>query len=201
VFVVVGHANARAREVNLAACDAGGIPVLRRCSGGGTVVQMPGILNYALILRIPAEGPFATLAGTNRVVMERMRRCVQGLQPLGGLPVSVQGITDLCVGDRKVMGNAQRRRRMALLFHGSFLLSADLSTFERLLQPPSREPDYRKGRTHKEFCVNLGIPAAALRAALVAEWNGRRDLIEGLDARVRRLMDSRYARAEWHGKF
>ena len=38
-FVVVGYANKLATEVNVAACEARGIPVLRRCSGGGTVSQ------------------------------------------------------------------------------------------------------------------------------------------------------------------
>src|SRR5436190_1549788 len=51
-FVVVGYSNQVAQEVDVAACDAAGIPVLRRCSGGGTVVQGPGCLNYALVLNI-----------------------------------------------------------------------------------------------------------------------------------------------------
>ena len=32
-FVVVGYANKVASEVNLPACEARGIPILRRCSG------------------------------------------------------------------------------------------------------------------------------------------------------------------------
>src|SRR5215831_6230774 len=44
-FVVVGYGNSIATEVNLAACEAERIPVLRRCSGGGTVLQGPGCLN------------------------------------------------------------------------------------------------------------------------------------------------------------
>ena len=44
-FVVVGYANKVETEVNVAACEARKIPILRRCSGGGTVVQGPGCLN------------------------------------------------------------------------------------------------------------------------------------------------------------
>src|SRR5947207_14044583 len=36
--VVIGRAQRAAREVNLAACAAGGVPVLRPASGGGTAV-------------------------------------------------------------------------------------------------------------------------------------------------------------------
>src|ERR1041385_179712 len=44
-FVVLGYANALHREVNVAACEAAQIPIMRRCSGGGTVLQGPGCLN------------------------------------------------------------------------------------------------------------------------------------------------------------
>ena len=39
-FVVVGYANKVASEVNVPACEAKGIPIFRRCSGGGTVVPV-----------------------------------------------------------------------------------------------------------------------------------------------------------------
>ena len=35
-FIVVGYANKVATEVNVAACEKKGIPIFRRCSGGGT---------------------------------------------------------------------------------------------------------------------------------------------------------------------
>src|ERR1041385_9053841 len=72
-FVVVGYANAVATEVNVAECRARNIPVLRRCSGGGTVVQGPGCLNYSAILKIETDGPLKTATSTNRFVMERNR--------------------------------------------------------------------------------------------------------------------------------
>src|SRR5215510_4968605 len=56
-FVVVGYAQEIAREVNYEACQKRGIQVLRRCSGGGTVVQGPGCLNYGLALRFAPEDP------------------------------------------------------------------------------------------------------------------------------------------------
>ena len=47
-FVVLGYANRAAREANLEFCRSAGIRVLRRCSGGGAVLQGPGCLNYSL---------------------------------------------------------------------------------------------------------------------------------------------------------
>ena len=49
-FLVLGRSGRADQEVNLAACEADGIPVLRRSSGGGTILQAPGCLNFALIL-------------------------------------------------------------------------------------------------------------------------------------------------------
>src|ERR1035441_2815400 len=57
-FVVVGYANKAATEVNLPVCRELVIPVLRRCTGGGTVLQGPGVLNYSLILRIDESAQF-----------------------------------------------------------------------------------------------------------------------------------------------
>jgi lipoate-protein ligase A len=76
-FVVVGYANKVVREVNVAACKAQGVPIFRRCSGGGTVVQGPGCLNYALVLLITADGPTRTISAANRFIMERNRAAVE----------------------------------------------------------------------------------------------------------------------------
>jgi lipoate-protein ligase A len=91
-FVVVGYANKIESEVNVAECRRRGVPILRRCSGGGTVVQGPGCLNYNLTLRIPESGPLMTVTGTNEFVMERHRAAMEQLL---GVPVAVKGHTDL----------------------------------------------------------------------------------------------------------
>ncbi|HRX57114.1 MAG TPA: hypothetical protein P5016_21580, partial [Verrucomicrobiales bacterium] len=46
-FVVLGRSNSLAGEVDTEACRQRNIPILRRVSGGGTVVQGPGCLSYA----------------------------------------------------------------------------------------------------------------------------------------------------------
>ena len=85
-FVVVGYANKVATEVNVAACEARGIPILRRCSGGGTVLQGPGCLNYSLILKIDAAGPLHSIASTNRFIMDRNRAAIESALHNCGFP-------------------------------------------------------------------------------------------------------------------
>ena len=56
-FVVLGTAQVFAIEVHEAACRRDGVPVLRRCSAGGCVLQGPGSLNYSLVLCLENAAP------------------------------------------------------------------------------------------------------------------------------------------------
>ena len=199
-FVVVGYANRAAREVNLAACRERGIPVLRRCSGGGTVVQGAGCLNYSVILRIGGEGSRGTesIGSTNGHVLARNQAAVKSLV---NETVEIQGHTDLAVNGRKFSGNAQRRLRSALIFHGTFLLNFDLGLIEQVLPLPSQEPEYRRGRAHGEFVTNLNLPAAEVKAAMRKVWGAEEEFKVDLSERARELVAEKYGSEKWNGKF
>ncbi len=197
-FIVVGYANQAATEVDLDYCQREGLPVLRRCSGGGTILQGPGCLNYTLVLRITEGSPLATIHDTNAFVLERHRTMVSQL--VGG-KVERQGDTDLSVGGLKFSGNAQRRRKHCLLFHGTFLLNVDIEMVERALPMPSRQPGYRLNRSHTDFLVNLKLPPATLKSALVEAWQAaeRFEQIPGKEIEI--LAREKYRLDEWNRKF
>lgn len=195
-FVVLGYANKAAVEVDLEACRKRDVPVVRRSSGGGAVLQGPGCLNYSLVLRI--SGALESITETNCFVMQRNR---DALQPLIKGKIEVRGHTDLAIDNLKFSGNSQRRRREFLLFHGSFLLNFDLSMIEQLLRFPSKQPGYRLGRSHKEFLANAGVSSDAIKAALAGAWNAEQtrktlpfDQIKGL---VREI----YSNPNWNFKW
>lgn len=199
IFVVLGHGNAIRGEVNLPACERLGVPVLRRCSGGGTVVQGPGCLNYALLLPIAAGGPLVSVVSANRWIMERQR---QALATLTAEPVAVKGHTDLVLADRKFSGNAQRRARHWLLFHGTILLQFDLGLIERLLAPlPPRRPTYRHDRAHRDFVTSFPASPDSVKVALRAAWSATEVCENWPRTRVARLAAEKYSRAEWTWKF
>lgn len=50
-MVVLGRSSHAAEEVNLEACRAMNVPVLRRSSGGAAIVAGPGCLMYSVVLR------------------------------------------------------------------------------------------------------------------------------------------------------
>ena len=192
-FVVVGYGNHVATEVEVEACRREGIPILRRCSGGGTVLQGPGCLNYAVVLRLESNSAWQTIPGANRVIMERNRAALESLL---GRSVRVRGFTDLALGELKFSGNAQRRHRQALLFHGTFLLDFDLSLIQRLLPLPSKQPDYRQDRAHAQFVTNLNVPETDVKQALRLAWGATATLSEPPD--FGRLLAEKYNRAEWN---
>jgi lipoate-protein ligase A len=194
-FVVVGYGNDVEPEVNLRACREAGVPVRRRISGGGTVLQGPGCLNYALILRISEAGPTRSIRATNEFVMGRNAAALGGLL---GAPVRVAGDTDLALGERKFSGNAQRRRRDFLLFHGTLLLDFELPLIGRYLREPARRPDYRAARRHDEFVMNLGVPAGRVKAALIEAWGATpAGVSSALLAEIAALAAGKYSDPDW----
>ncbi len=146
--VVMGSSEQAEDVVDASACGALGVAVLKRCSGGGTVLQTSGVLNYSLIT--PAPGDLNMGAsfrqGTNLICAILARLGVTGVP---------QGYSDVTVGNRKISGNAQARRWRALLVHGTLLVDFDFELAEKVLLHPPREPEYRRRRSHREFLVTL----------------------------------------------
>lgn len=197
-FVVVGYANRVATETNMSFCAANGIPVLRRCTGGGTVLQGPGCLNYSLILRITEASPLWTITTTNDYVMQRHQ---DALSALLKVRVEKQGHTDLTVGGLKFSGNAQRRKRHYLIFHGCFLLDMDIDLLQKTLLMPSKQPAYRAGRSHSDFLVNLKLASQLVKSSLRDIWNANEALREFPLERVNFLVTEKYSRPDWNRKF
>jgi len=188
-FLVLGYSNKARTEAHLDRARQDGIPVLRRCTGGGAVLQGPGCLNYSLIL------PFTDqISETNRSIMQRHAAAL-------GHGVEVRGHSDLTLGDLKFSGNAQRRKRRYLLFHGSFLLNLDLERIERLLPLPSREPDYRHHRSHREFLMNVELAGQRLRNALKQDWQATQPFTDVPLEKIAALAHSQYASDDWTFKF
>jgi lipoate-protein ligase A len=224
-FVVVGYGNHVATEVNVAACNEDGIPILRRCSGGGTVLQGPGCLNYSLVLKVEQGGPVASISAANRFIMERNRARIENLlrgnrreeapiktsQSLvtSAATIRIRGCTDLTLDPRpstldpalKFSGNAQRRKKHFLLFHGTFLLNFDLALIDKFLRMPSKEPDYRRGRSHKNFLTNLQLPADAVNRALREAWSSTATLEMLPRDAIASLASDKYVTKEWNFRF
>src|SRR5438477_9546401 len=183
-FVVLGYANKAEIEVNVKACRERRIPIFRRCSGGGAVLQGPGCLNYSLVMRTERADALQSISETNCFIMKRNAEAVSSLL---GRPVPVQGYTDLALDNLKFSGNSQRRRRASILFHGSFLLDFDIGMIEELLLFPSKQPAYRQDRPHCEFLTTLKLPVHAIKTALQKQWEAFELLVNAPCSRIASL--------------
>lgn len=166
-FVVLGPACRRCDHVHAAACEQDAIPVLRRASGGGTVLQGPGCLSYALILPLTLHPDLSDIRATNRLILERIARALHRWEPA----TAFRGISDLAIDGHKISGNAQRRKRHALLFHGTVLHAMPADLIARYLKHPERQPDYRADRPHGTFLRTIDVPSYDLKRAIAGIWD------------------------------
>jgi lipoate-protein ligase A len=197
-FVVLGYSNKMRREINEVSCRRLQIPVLRRSSGGGTVLQGPGCLNFTLVLKIAEHPALKSITRTNAFVLERHEAA---LRPLLGPAVRARGTSDLALGDFKFSGNAQRRKRHFLLFHGTFLLDFDIGLMEEVLLHPPAEPDYRKNRPHVGFVTNVKVPVKAIKEALKKAWNVNGKLEKFPKDKIEELVKEKYSKDGWNLRY
>ncbi len=162
-FVVIGSGQQLRRVVHEFQCLQDGIPILRRCSAGGAVLQGPGSLNFALALSYERFPDVALLHGSYDFILERVVLALASL----GLKAQRGGVSDLAIEGMKCSGNAQRRKRNACLHHGTLLYRVDHDAMGRYLVEPEDRPAYRGMRTHEEFVGGIGVSPDKLRMALL----------------------------------
>jgi lipoate-protein ligase A len=66
---------------------------------------------------------------------------------------------------------------------------------------PSRQPDYRHNRPHREFLTNVQTDSARLKLALRQRWGATESLRELPEQRIHDLVRDVYASQAWTLKF
>lgn len=168
VFVVMGLSKSLNQDVHEMACLRDGIDILKRCSGGGTVLQGPGCFNYSYILPLSYHQQLQSVSSTTAYVLSLVQATLASLIP----NTQQKGISDLVINDLKFSGNAQRRIKHAVLFHGTILYNFDVSLITKYLKEPIDQPVYRHHRHHCDFIQNIGITKDQLISLFSAKTNG-----------------------------
>ena len=168
LFVVLGRTSKEEEDVDLEACARDGIPVLRRSSGGGTVIQGPGCLNFSLILSKASRPGLLAINDSYRVILDQVLKGLATLEIRGGF----RPVCDLVLEGtaKKFSGNAQRRGKKFLLHHGTILYAFDLDLIGRYLKMPLKMPEYRCARSHGTFVTNVAARPDDLRRVITASF-------------------------------
>src|SRR5438552_2259854 len=96
--VVLGAGCRLVEDVNVDACQRDEVPILRRSSGGGTVLWGPGCLLYSLILRYERAPVLNDIGASYHYILGRL---IAALEVPG---VRQEGISDLALDGHKFSG-------------------------------------------------------------------------------------------------
>ncbi len=136
-YVCLGLHDDLDQEIDRAYCEAHGLPLLRRETGGGVVYLDRNQIFFQLVLR--RDNPALPL--------RRQRLYERFLQPairacrFYGLPAELRAPADITVGGCKCSGNAAGDIGECVAYVGNILLDFDFDLMCRLLRVPG--PDFR----------------------------------------------------------
>ena len=149
LYIVLGLSNQPEISLIAETVVSDQVPVLKRPSGGETVILSPKTLVISILERSEQLAPSRSYFGRWN------RHIIAALENLGVRNLGLKGISDIAIGPKKILGCAIYRRMDSLFYHAVLNVSESAITIERYLRHPNREPDYRQGRSHTEFVTSL----------------------------------------------
>jgi len=167
--VVLGRGS-KVEEANTSQCEQDSVPIVRRCSGGASIVAGPGCLMYSVVISLELRPELRSINAAHQFVMDKIHRAVVDIDHR----VDLQGICDLSIDGRKFSGNALRYKRDWLLYHGTILYDFPIQAIACYLNFPPRQPSYREGRSHEDFLTNIQTSREQLSQRLCDIWGVRR---------------------------
>ena len=148
-YIVIGRANNPSDSVNLDIAQKDNIPVLKRPSGGESVVLSPNTL--VISVKITDDNSLKT----HKYFQIINEQIISALQNIGVNNLNMKGISDISIGNLKILGSSIYRKKETIFYHAVLNVSEEIELIEKYLKHPKREPDYRNGRNHSEFVTSL----------------------------------------------
>ena len=163
LFVCLGRICKEDEDLKMEEIARDHVPVLRRCTGGGTVLQGRGCLNYSLILSKECDPRIADLRGSYQAILNKVIAALKRLD----IEAVFHPVSDIALAGnhKKISGNAQKRSGKFILHHGTILYGFDLENIDRYLKVPKDIPEYRQGRSHLDFVTNVSLSVADIKDA------------------------------------
>ncbi|MDD4956906.1 MAG: lipoate--protein ligase family protein [Candidatus Omnitrophica bacterium] len=195
-FVVLGRSCSVPIDCHVENCANDGVALVRRVSGGGSVLQGTGCLNYSLVLSYGRDKRYAGIRSSYEAILGDLCEAFSGK----GIGAEISPISDISYNGKKVSGNAQARKKRYFLHHGTVLFGMDIGLVGKYLKHPPREPGYRKGRAHDNFMSNLPLPAEDIVDLIMDAFDAKKiPILPGKNVmdKVEKLARDKFASDEW----
>ena len=150
IAVVIGYSQDAQKEANVFACRSDGVPIIRRRGGGGAVVLMPGVLCITIAFQSTiCDSPYFFFQKINELLIDILSNQFDVKN------LAYNGISDISIGGKKILGCSIFKSRNLYFYQGSLLIDPEFHRITQYLLHPTKEPDYRNGRSHIEFLTSL----------------------------------------------
>ena len=154
------------------------VPLFRRFTGGGTVVVGRGttfislIGNKSMLPPKDTRGPRELMRWSGKWYSNALEECGVDVKSMNNDEHTFAlRENDYVLGNRKFAGNAQGLSRTRFVHHTSVLWNYKKQDM-KLLQNPTKQPEYRAKREHEDFLIPLSETMSnreSLPNALIAE--------------------------------
>lgn len=123
--------------------------IMQRPSGGHSVVLTPKTIVVSIVSRKHELTAIKTFFRdcNMRIINALIKQGVNGL--------SILGISDVVLNEKKIVGSSMYRGKDFLFFHAVVNIAENPSYIAQFLKHPKTEPEYRKNRKHSEFISSL----------------------------------------------
>lgn len=148
-YLILGQSNKPESSLNIERVLSDEVPVLKRPSGGETVILSPEtIIVSASINEKKGVKPGDYFKYFNKLIIE-------GLLNSGIKNLYFKGISDITIGEKKIVGSSIYRSKGVLFYHCVINYNESIDNITKYIAHPKREPDYRKGRKHSDFVTSI----------------------------------------------
>ncbi len=148
--IVHGPSCKKEHELCMDTLRTDNIPVVARRGGGGTVVLAAGMVVTVIVgHRRGNEGALQ--------IFERIHDAMRTSMAQWNITLEKKGISDLAIRGKKVLGSSLYLQRSPAHYYyqSSLIVYPAQEAMQRYLGHPPREPEYRRHRSHRDFCTSL----------------------------------------------
>ncbi len=194
--VSIGYFQRMEEEVNVKKCNQLGIDIVRRITGGGSVLH-DSELTYSFLARKYPQN----ISESYRWICDAIITAIKKL----GLDAKFSPLNDIIINGKKISGNAQTRKKGTLLQHGTILLNADVEKMFSVLKVPSEKISDKMIADVKERVVGLSKTFDEVALALKSSFSEKfgatliiGELTEEEEVAATKLVKEKYSTDKWN---